>query len=454
MNFTVPAREFRQAFSTAGRFIPQKSVKAVYNNSAKIIADPSSGLTIIGRNPEGSVSSGIIYRVPGVTVNIPGIALVPRGKIDELLSVAKNETLSFSLSDGRLEVTGARAVWKIAIEHDPNLFADPPDLEESTFAILASDLAVALGRTSFACNPDIPQHCLGGVWIDPRADHVLFHATDGRIICRARADADGEAPQSGPGGQPIQYILPQESCRALAFAMGQDGESVQVGFSNGCLVAKRDGITVSFTLLQGVFPSYDRAMMPEDGGSADVNAAFMLETVEQAAVMVGVSSNMIRFDFRPEPGPSLVSAVASETGSSVVEFPIPWEGPPAVVGFTPGQVRDILRSIGDDAARIAVTGGGKQLTIRATDYDTWIMGGTLPAAVAPQAPQGVGKTAQAPRVATQSQDSQADLPAKPKGRGKGKSKVVKAEPEPEMAGVGGGMDDSGMAGVGDSEDDI
>jgi hypothetical protein len=198
----------------------------------------------------------------------------------------------------------------------------------------------------------------------------------------------------------------------------------------------------------------------------------MLETVEQAAVMVGVSSNMIRFDFRPEPGPSLVSAVASETGSSVVEFPIPWEGPPAVVGFTPGQVRDILRSIGDDAARIAVTGGGKQLTIRATDYDTWIMGGTLPAGPGPdgskvvgkvtQAPQGVGKTAQAVGKATQGvseEASQADpsAPARPKGRGKGKAKAVEAAPEPEMAGVVGvvgGMDDSGMAGVADSEDDI
>lgn len=346
MKFEVSAKQFRDAFTQAGRVVPANTPKPVLKCVLMQADGDSVKLIATDMNVQIEVP------VSGVTVREPGRVLLPKDVTDRILKASDTDNLAFSTAGNSIEVetfgtTGKRrsAKWSAQIE-DPDLFpVRDTDSIGFLFSVTGNDFKTSIPRVAACC--DVRSGgWMSGVLIESIGDNqIRFVGTDSHRMgivtlpmSMILTDAIPERP-----------VIPAALLRTAVGCIPTGESLVSIGFAGKTAIAFNFGndIVLSGQLLDGRFCNYK--MLLESigvGGKATVSTPELLASIEAASVASDKMSSGASFAF----GDKLLRITREVEGSRAeVDCEIVYGGSPVTALYDPALIpTDVFRGIDSD----------------------------------------------------------------------------------------------------------
>lgn len=345
MKFEVSAKQFRDAFSQAGRVVPSNSPKPVLK-CVLMQADGDSVKLI-------ATDTNVQIEVPvsGVTVREPGKVLLPKDVTDRILKASDTDNLAFAAAGNKIEVEtfgtqGKRrsAKWSAQTE-DPDLFPVRDTADVVYVAGLAgAEFKAGVPRATAACDVK-GGSWMSGVLLELSESAAKFVATDGRrmsLVTLARTVLDSASAPDRP-------VVPAGLLRLAIGCVAGDTSVVAVGFPNDRSIVFGFGndVVLSGQLLEGKFARYQAIF---DGIKPDnrvtVRADELLAAIEAASVANDQVSRAASFEFSAA-GLTITREV--EASKAEVQCDIEFKGAATTALYDPAYIPpDVFRGIDDE----------------------------------------------------------------------------------------------------------
>jgi DNA polymerase-3 subunit beta len=333
MKITLERDKFQAAFHTAASVAPSRSPKPILQNVKLEVAGEDATLMAT------DLEIGIRITVPGLLVESPGTAILPRERFSKILSEASDAKLYLE-SDGQSTlVRGDRSEWKLPSEN-PDEFPNVTPFKEEKFHELAARLFRELiRRTVFATDNESSRYALGGVLLEMSGDKITAVGTDGRRLAKM------EGPAHSVGGHQTgeqTTIIPSKAMMLLERAIADSDGEVQISARPNDVLIRTPRFTVYSRLVEGRFPKW-RDVFPHrsDVSKIELSVGPTYAAVRQAAIATSEESRGVDFTFGD--GTLVLSGQTAEVGQSRVELPISYAGPALTITLDPRFVVDFLK---------------------------------------------------------------------------------------------------------------
>lgn len=352
-----------QACQLASMVLPTRDIKPVLKN-LKFTAEPGQA-TLFATDLE----LGLSVEVAGVTVETPGVALLPATRLIQILREARVAEMELEIIGQEVVLRGGSLEYEMPIE-DSSQFPDPPELPwEHAAEITAGPLKEMIRRTAFACATDVARYTMTGVlWETTAEGAVRLVATDGRRL----------AMTTGPKlnkGKAQAVVVPSKAMTTLERCLPDDEEEVQVSLEPRQAAFRTGRITLTTLLVEGRFPDYKAVLPKKEDVKARIplHAGAFASAIRQAAIMIDDETRRLSLKFTP--GLLTLSARNSSSGRSRVELPLEYSGAAIETFFNPVYLLDMLKQYPNDTAmEIELVSGAHPALLRAGDeYQYLIM---------------------------------------------------------------------------------
>jgi DNA polymerase-3 subunit beta len=177
----------------------------------------------------------------------------------------------------------------------PDLFPQETIHEAPDVAAVASaDLADAINRTQFACDPGSVRYALGGLHLSTTPDSLLVDATDTRRAARSIVTRVVPLPVSW---HPVGSVLPQAPARLAARMLG--GGDASVSLSAKQIVVECGPWVMVTTPIEGRFPDVGGLIdgLGEPAKVVTSDASSLLSLCRQASICTSEDSRGVDFVF-------------------------------------------------------------------------------------------------------------------------------------------------------------
>ena len=261
--------------------------------------------------------------------------------------------------EGSVVVLAGTAQYTLGTSR-PELFPQETIHEAPDVAAVASaDLADAINRTQFACDPGSVRYALGGLHLSTTPDALLVDATDTRRAARSIVTRVAPLPVSW---HPVGSVLPQGPARLAARMLG--GGDATVSLSAKQVVIECGPWVMVTTPIEGRFPDVGGllANLGEPAKVATSDASSLLSLCRQAAICTSEDSRGVDFIF----GHDQVTcrSTAPDVGESEVSLPCTTSTPdPLTVTLDAAYVSDYIKALAPAA----------EVTIEVRDADSAIV---------------------------------------------------------------------------------
>lgn len=352
-----------QACQLASMVLPSREIKPVLKN-LKFTAEPGQA-TLYATDLE----LGLRVEVAGVTVEKPGEALLPAGRVIQILREARVPEMELEISGNEVVLRGGSLEYEMPVE-DPGQFPDPPELPwDEASQIIAGPLKEMIRRTAFACATEVARYTMTGVlWEATAEGAVRLVATDGRRL----------AMTTGPKLEKRKaqsVVVPSKAMMTLERCLPDDEEEVQVSLEPRQAAFRTGRVTLSTLLVEGRFPDYKAVLPKKDDVKARIplHAGAFASAIRQAAIMIDDETRRLCLKFGP--GLLTLSARNSSSGRSKVELPLEYSGAVIETFYNPVYLLDMLKQFPPDTAmEIDLVSGAHPAMMRAgDDYQYLIM---------------------------------------------------------------------------------
>lgn len=315
--------------------VASRNVNPVLQN-LKISAD-DKGCTLMATDTE----VGIRMEVKSINVPESGEALVPAGRLLQILREATDDELTIEASPDACTLVGRHMEYEMPGE-DPTIFPDFPTFKQDKYHEIKSSLLHELvRRTIFAvANPEKTTKwgATTGILWELDGNKAKLVATDGRrlALCEGPATMHGE---HATGSQ--MPVAPLKAMTLLERNLQDDDEPVRISLKPNEVLIKTDRATIYSRLVEGRFPNYKQALPSKHNVKVPLTAGPFQTAVRQAAIMTSEESMGVVFAF--EKGKLTLRARGAETGSSRVEMEVDYSASPMEISFDPRYLTDMLR---------------------------------------------------------------------------------------------------------------
>jgi len=243
---------------------------------------------------------------------------------------------------------------------EPDLFPqetihEAPDVA----AVPSADLADAINRTHFACDPGSVRYALGGLHLSTTPDALLVDATDTRRAARSTVPRVAPLPVSW---HPVGSVLPQAPARLAARMLG--GGDANVSLSAKQIVVECGPWVMVTTPIEGRFPDMQGLIkgLGEPAKVSTSDASSLLSLCRQASICTSEDSRGVDFIF----GHDVLTcrSTAPDVGESEISLPCITSTPDQItVRVDAAYVADYLKALSPAA----------EVTIEVRDADTAIV---------------------------------------------------------------------------------
>jgi DNA polymerase-3 subunit beta len=331
------------ACQIANAALSSKDIKPILKNFKAIAGD--GRCTLMATDLE----IGIRLDVQGLTIEEPGEAILPAGRLIAILREARDAELSIEADPSSCLVKGASLEFELLSE-DPSQFPDVPTFtEEKYHEITAGSLREMIRRTVFAAADDQGRYSMTGVMWELEDGAARLVATDGKRLAIAQGVATAVGGHTTKGQMPV---VPTKAMSLLERNLADDAEeTVRVSLRPNEVLFRTGRAIIYSRLVEGRFPDY-RVVLPKKSATKVTFAAAPFQAaVRQAAIMVEEDSKRVNFRF----GKNLLTleSQGATSGRSKVEFPIDYEGKAMTIGFNPNYLIEMLKVLPPDAELVA-----------------------------------------------------------------------------------------------------
>ena len=292
-----------------------------------------------------NLDTGCRYRIPDSEVMEEGRALIPFGKLYQIVNSQKGTeiTLSSEGKDGEgnwtCVVAGKKAKYNL-YSYDPAEYPSVTPFGSDYDVMIAPDVLTELiAKTSFAIAKEHSRYAISGALWEV-TDKMKMVCTDG---CRL-AIADGSIIAQHKA---FSTIASAKFVNLIPMAIKQEKyDSVHIRTEDDenfhFILVKCGCIELYAHRVEGNFPKYKGIIPPDFEHTVEMDRKELLETIEQASIMMAREDNSrIVLKFSKEL--LTVSAKDLEAGMSEVVMRIDYKDKEMDIGFNPNSLKDVLK---------------------------------------------------------------------------------------------------------------
>jgi DNA polymerase III subunit beta len=346
------------ACQIVGATVPVRTTMPVYQN-IKAVAHADS-LTLMATDLE----VGIRYELRGLSVEEPGQAILPVGRLTSILRETPDNEVRLDADPRRSRVNTSVSEYEMPGE-DPAAFADIADFTpgERYYELAAGDLQRMIRRTVFAAAKDEGKYAMRGVLWDVDDKKTKLVATDGKRL----AVSSGPCVAQGDGqAKAHSHLVPPKAMSLLEriLADGDASQPVQVSLRANDALFRTERAVIYTRLVEGRFPPYRDVIPKKANAKVPLVVNDFLSAVRQAAIMTDDESKRITFHFAP--GKLSLEAQGATTGRSKVSMKLDdYAGPAIDISFDPMYLTDMLRVLdGGEVLQLDLVDGQKSAVFR------------------------------------------------------------------------------------------
>ena len=351
MKVIAQTAALQEALGLASSIVAVRTPKPVLQ-CVKLIASGKT-LTLLATDLE----AGVRFVISQVEVQAEGEALVPAGKLADIVrEAADEETLAISAEKEACEISGAGARFKL-LGLDPGEYPPVAEFEgDGDFQVSAQDLSVLIDRTLFAAARAHSHYAISGVLWEAKGKKLQLVATDGHRLALARASLSKAA-----GGE-VSAIVPGKLMGLLQRAAGGAEETLAVKITDSQILVRTARAVLVSSLVQGNFPKYNDVIPRDCSRKVVVDTAAFLHRIRQAALLTNEESKGVRLAF--ESDKITLTSRAPETGEAEVTLPAQLNGESLEIGFNPAFLADALKVIDDEQVSIELDSSNKPAVVK------------------------------------------------------------------------------------------
>jgi DNA polymerase III subunit beta len=331
----------------------------------KLIAAKSGStktLAIIATDMEISLQ----YTLCQVDVTDDGQAIIPAGKLAEIVNNSPDETLTLNANKDATTVKGGDAHYKV-FGYDPEDFPPIKSFEgDPDFSISAGGLRQLVARTRFAAAREMTRYSINGVLFERKGKKLSLIATDGHRLAQAKDDVLSD------GGKDILAIVPLKAINLIERLLIDPEQTVSLQFNGNKLFAQvgseAGGVTttMSTSLIEGSFPRYDDVIPKDCDKKAAINRDRLFSAVRRAAFLTNEESKDVRLAFAS--GSLCISSRAPEQGEAKIDLPIEYAGDAIEIGFNPVYILDALKVADRESITFEMKSPNKPAMLRCGEF--------------------------------------------------------------------------------------
>jgi DNA polymerase-3 subunit beta len=301
-------------------------------------------LTLIATDMELALQ----YTLTQVDIATPGIALIPAGKLSEIVNNSPDDTLTLETGGAgggsdTITIKGSDAHYKV-FGYNPEEFPPVTSFEGTPdFSLTAGSLRNLLDRTRFAAAREMTRYAINGVLFEKKGKKLSLVATDGHRLAQTRDDTIAE------GGKDVSAVVPIKAINLIERLLTDPEQTVSLQFKENKLFvqvgdsANAGGVTatMSTALVEGTFPPYGDVIPKDSDKKVMLNRERFFSAVRRAALLTNEESKGVRLAFSN--GTLSIQSRAPEMGEAKIDLPVEYTGDPIEIGFNPTYLLDALK---------------------------------------------------------------------------------------------------------------
>jgi DNA polymerase-3 subunit beta len=281
------------------------------------------------------------YTLTQVDIATPGVALIPAGKLSEIVNNSPDDTLTLETNADTTTIKGSDANYKV-FGYNAEEFPPVSGFEgEADFSLTAGSLRTLLDRTRFAAAREMTRFAINGVLFEKKGKKLLLVATDGHRLAQTRDEAMSE------GGRDVSAVVPIKAINLIERLLTDPEQTVSLQFKENKLyvqVSSETGgvaATMSTSLVEGTFPPYNDVIPKDSDKKVTLNRDRFFSAVRRAALLTNEESKGVRLSFAS--GTLSISSRAPEMGEAKIDLPVEYGGEAIEIGFNPNYLMDALK---------------------------------------------------------------------------------------------------------------
>ncbi|MCL2641158.1 MAG: DNA polymerase III subunit beta, partial [Phycisphaerales bacterium] len=256
-----------EALGLASSVVLSRTPKPVLTCVKLVAGNAASGnaktLTLVATDMELALQ----YTLTQVDIATAGTALIPAGKLSEIVNNSPDDTLTLDSSADTTVIKGSDAHYKV-FSYNPEEFP-PISAFEGTpdFSLTAGSLRQLLDRTRFAAAKEMTRYAINGVLFEKKGKKLSLVATDGHRLAQTRDDSVTEP--EGTKDKDLSAVVPIKAINLIERLLTDPEQTVSLQFKENKLfvqVSSETGgvtATMSTSLVEGTFPPYND-VIPKD----------------------------------------------------------------------------------------------------------------------------------------------------------------------------------------------
>ena len=339
------------ALNLVGQVVAQRTPKPALTCVRLSAAD--GGLMLNATDMEVSIR----LSTARVEVAEPGDALIPAGKLNDIVREAHDPTLTIATEQQQAEITGQDSRFRI-YGYPVGDFPELPDADgDPDFTVSAAELHRLVALTIFATARENSRYAMSGVLFDREKNRLNVVATDGHRLALAKGSCKGATDD------PVTAIVPTKALNLLLRLFDDAEQTVAVKVKDGQIVFASEQAVLTSKLQEGNFPPY-KDVIPKDGDKkATLATDLLISGVRQAALLTNEESKGVRMAFAP--GGLTLSSRAPEMGEAEIKVELPeYQGEPVEIGFNPTYLLDALKVVDESQVHFEFKAAEKQKKYR------------------------------------------------------------------------------------------
>jgi len=339
MKISCNREKMAAAFQLAASVAPTRSPKEILQNVR--ITATGGKVQLTATDTEIGIRLEI---TEGVEIEAEGTALLPVSRTMAILRESSDETLRFITDESAIQILGDRSKFRLPGANPDEFPSIEGFVEEVYHEIPVRLFRELVKRTVFATDAESSRYALGGVLLELDGEDVTAVGTDGRRLARMQGKGMSVGDHKTSG---MSTIVPTRAISLMERAVSESDGFVHLAARSNDLLLRTPRCVIFSRLVEGRYPNWRQVFPKRDQAiQIDMVVGPLFAALRQAAIVTDHDSRGIDFTFGD--GTLRLEATTAEVGTSQVELPIAYDGPPITMKMDHRFVADFCKVLDNE----------------------------------------------------------------------------------------------------------
>lgn len=335
MKFLCNRKELEKKLQIVSKIIPSRSTKESLN-SIFIKTEPPDRLYLYATNIEMNVETVITCNT-----DEPQSFLVSARLFRDIIDSLTTDSVAGLIEDSTFDIVAGETTYHIPTQNMMDFPMPEEFVPEQELFINSEILRSSVKKVLPFVDKSNIRPVLSGVFIDSREDEVRFVATDANRL------AVKKVPIEDIGRSVILPALSLET-----FISADLDEEIGIGFSNSKVRFKSKDISLVTSIIEGMFPQYERVIPKEFITSIRVEKEILREAIKRVLPISREEDYAVKFTIK---NGKIILNARSPIGVVFDELDVETEGDEIDIIFSANYITDFL-SVGEGILTIRISG--------------------------------------------------------------------------------------------------